>query len=253
MSRKLTATTPTELEWDIPDMELYDEIITTAAATFVETDITRADALNWSSVGMNTGIGVFAMDTARLDLIAAFRAIIRNMVHDDLEFETVPKESLLASYGLTLYAHKGTRPFRATKMIEILRRSNPRLKGEVEVVEVKEFPLTHAIEKKRGVRIITLLGDQDFLDSLYEYPPNYPFTASILRNLYIRGGSRRNPKDPLAQKPQGRTRMGKKALRRFVNGTSKEVLNKAADDLTDKMSGANLQVCLLYTSPSPRD
>ena len=70
------------------------------------------------------------------------------------------------------------------------------MKGEIEVVEVKEFPLTHAVEKKRGVRIITLLGDQDFLDSLYEYPPSYPFTASILRNLYIRGGQGATPKTP---------------------------------------------------------
>ena len=76
MCRKLTATKPEELEWDIPDMTLYDEVFTTAATAFVETDITRSDTLNWLSVGLNTGIGMFAMDTADMSLISVFRAII---------------------------------------------------------------------------------------------------------------------------------------------------------------------------------
>ena len=66
-----------------------------------------------------------------------------------------------------------------------------------------------------------------------------------MRNLYIRGGSRRNPKDPLAQKTPGRTRMGKKALKKFLSGTAQEVINKAAaaaDELSQKLSGANLKV-----------
>ena len=157
------------------------------------------------------------MSTARMDLVEQFRLLIRKFDHDDLEFETFPKNSLLDDYGLSLYAHKGTKPFRPLMIIESLRRSNPKLKGELEVLECKEFPMTHPVEKRRGSRVITLHADQKFLDGLYEYPPNYPFTASILRNIFIRGGARRNPKDPKAQRPPtGRT-------------------------------------CLLYTSPSPRD
>ena len=56
--------------------------------------------------------------------------------------------------------------------------------------------MSHPTEKKRGTRIITLHADQAFLDSLYEFLPNFPFAGSILCNLYIRGGARRNPKDP---------------------------------------------------------
>ena len=98
------------------------------------------------------------------------------------------------SYGLTIYAHKGTRPFRPMTLVQALRRSNPQLRGEVEVIECREYPLNHPVEKRRGVRVITLNEDQKFLDSLYEFPPNYPFTASVLRNIYVRGGARRNPK-----------------------------------------------------------
>ena len=139
-----------------------------------------------------------------------------------MEFETFPKNSLLKSYGLTLYVHKGMRAFRPTMIVETLRRSNPQLKGELEVMECKEFPHNHPMEKRRGVRIITLHADQTFLDSLYEFPPNYPFNASILCNIYIRGGARLNPKDPKAKRPAGRTRFGKKSVEKFltiVSGT----------------------------------
>ena len=150
-------------------------------------------------------------------------------------------------------------------MVEILRRGNPQLKGEVEVIECKEFPMNHPVEKKRGVRILSLHADQQFLDSLYEFPVNYPFSASVIRNVYIRGGNRRNPKDPRAKRPPGRTRLGKASVKKILTITSGEVLEQAAEEseLNEKMSSAdinnvrnliiNTRLCLLYTSPSPRD
>ena len=72
--------------------------------------------------------------------------MIRETNHDSLEFETFPKESLLDSYGLSLYAHKGTRHFKPTTIVQLLRRGNPQLKGELEVLESKEFPMCHPME-----------------------------------------------------------------------------------------------------------
>ena len=94
-------------------------------------------------------------------------------------------------------------------MVEILRRGHPQVKGELEIIECKEFPMNHPTEKKRGVRIITLHADQQFLYSLYKFPVNYPFSASVILNVYIKGGTRRNPKDPRAKRPPGHTRLGK--------------------------------------------
>ena len=98
------------------------------------------------------------MDTARMDLISIFRATIRDLKHDVMEFETFPKNSLIDTYGLTLYVHKGTRPFRPTKIVELLRRSNPRLAGEIEVIDCKEYPMTHAVEKKRYMSIPRIIN-----------------------------------------------------------------------------------------------
>ena len=95
MCRKLVITNPEDLEWDLPDNELYDEIVTAASDAFFEEDITYSDALLWSSIGQTTGIGMFAMNTNRMDLIKKFRDLLRNADHETLEFETFPKESLL--------------------------------------------------------------------------------------------------------------------------------------------------------------
>ena len=120
MSRKLVATRREDQKWDFPDHEIYDEVITTALAYFIEANINHSKALLWSSVGQAMGIGLFAMAPEKLDLIEQFRLIIRKYEHSELEFETFPKEALLESYGLSLYAHKGTKPFRPTTLVEIL-------------------------------------------------------------------------------------------------------------------------------------
>ena len=72
MKRKLVATRQDDLEWDLPEQELYDEVILAASAQFIEADITHADTLVWSSAGQTTGIGMFAMSTAKMDLVELF-------------------------------------------------------------------------------------------------------------------------------------------------------------------------------------
>ena len=138
-------------------------------------------------------------------------------------------------------------------LIESFRLSNPRLKGELELVDVKAFPLDHPSPKRRGTRVFTLQPDQTFLDSIYEYPASYPFQAAILRNIYIRGGARRNMKDPRAQRPPGRLRLGKKSLKKFLDESVTEVANKhatAEEKLADKMGATKIDPNAPSTSRS---
>ena len=72
MCRKLDATGQQDLEWELPENATYNAVITEASATFIEANIEHADALLWSSVGQTTGIGMFAMPTAKLDLVKQF-------------------------------------------------------------------------------------------------------------------------------------------------------------------------------------
>ena len=94
MERKLVATCREDLDWELPGSERYEDVINQASAAFLEEDIDNAAALLWSSVGQNTGIGMFAMSTARMDLIEKFRLMVREINDDTMEFETFPKDSL---------------------------------------------------------------------------------------------------------------------------------------------------------------
>ena len=64
----------------------------------------------------------------------------------------------------------------------------------------------------------------------------------MIRNLYIRGRARRNPKDPKAQRPPGRTKVGKKAIKKLLAETAQDVIKKAEGEeaLAEKLSEATI-------------
>ena len=48
-------------EWEIPDPADFDELMNIAIADFIDDDFTRMNAIQWSSVGQQTGVGLFSM------------------------------------------------------------------------------------------------------------------------------------------------------------------------------------------------
>ena len=117
-------------------------------AVFIEDNPEKADVIDWSSVTQKTGVGMFAMWTDKPELLSQFRALLRSLMHDKYEFESFPKDTLLESYAITIYAHKQTLPFKTKTFMEQFRRSQ----RDMEVVEVKEFPLDHEAKRKQGIR-----------------------------------------------------------------------------------------------------
>ena len=209
-------------------------------AVFIEQDPTKADAIDWSSVAQKTGIGMFTMWAHKAELMNQFRALLHTLEHDTFEFDSFPKETLIDNYSITVYAHKKTSLFKVKTLMEQLLHSNKGLKGAMEVIEYKEFPMDHPASRKQGVRIISVQGDQEFLDSLYDFPANFPFKASIFNNIYVRGGARRGPKDPKALKPPPRARLNKSSLKKLLHGNASEALTQAEKDLATKMSSASI-------------
>lgn len=69
-----------------------------------------------------------------------------------------------------------------------------------EVLKSDKLTVDHPVACKQNTRIITLIPNQEFLDQLQKFPPNYPFGAGLCKRLYIRGGSRINPEDRDAKK-----------------------------------------------------
>ena len=177
-----------------------------------------------------------------MGLMELFRSLLRIKGFKNLYVESFPKQTLLGSYAMTLYAHKGSLPYRPAVLVALLMQSNPDLKGSIEVLESKNYPLNHATEKRRGARIISLQANQDFLDCIHAYPTSYPFTAGILKNLYIRGGTRRNFKDPSARKPPRRPRLSKNSQKRLLQQSNDDIMKKSAaeDDVASRLSGTHI-------------
>ena len=63
----------------------------------------------------------------------------------------------------------------------------------------------------------------------------------MLPNLFFRGGTRRNPKDPKAQKPTGRTTLGKKSIKKFLTATTEDVIKQTDDEeIAEKLHDAKI-------------
>ena len=192
-----------QMEWDIPEAEFFEQIMNEAYADFIEPDITRMDAIKWSSVGSQTGVGVFSAVASKLDDVQLFREVIRTKVYSGHMAESFPRQTMLNVYGLSLYAHKGTIAYRAPLLMRMLMRThheNFDTSCQCEVLKADKFSANHPIARKQNTRIITLIPNQEFLDKLHKFPSGFPFGAGLCKRLYIIGGSRVNPEDPTAKK-----------------------------------------------------
>ena len=151
---------------------------------------------------------------------------------------------MLTDYGITLYAHKGTIAYRPSIVLAMLLRTNQSdfAGGECEVLKADKFPANHPIIRKQNARIISPLPDQKFLDQLYKFPANYAFEAGLCKRLYIRGGSRIDPKDPTAKKATRRPRFGKAAIAKLLLDNNKEIMKKGEEeqDVAERMGQATI-------------
>ena len=230
--------TDPESSWEVPDGTFFDTIMNEAFAQFIEPDITRMDALKWSSVATNTGVGAFSAVTEQLEHVQIFREILRTKVFAGQMAESFPKQTLLNDYGITLYAHGGTQAYRAPILLAMLLRTHQEdFKGQCEVLKHDKFPANHPITKKQNARIISLLPDQEFLDHLQKFPNSFPFKAGFCNRLFIRGGVRIDPKDPEAKRVERRPRFGRAAISKLLLANQEEILRKgeAEQDMADKM------------------
>ena len=226
---------------ELPDGKFFDTIMNEAFADYIEPDITRMDALKWSSVATTTGVGAFSAVAAQLDLVQTFRDILRKKVYEGHMAESFPKQTLLNNYGITLYAHGGTIAYRAPILLAMLLRTHQEdFKGQCEVLKHDKFPHNHPITKKQNARIISLLPDQEFLDHLQKFPSSYPFKAGFCNRLFIRGGVRADPKDPEAKKVERRPKFGRAAISKLLLANQEEILKKGAaeQDMADRMEKA---------------
>ena len=93
-------------------------------------------------------------------------------------------------------------------------------------MECREYKKTHPVVRRRGAKIITFTGDEEFLDRLHSFPSNFPFSIKIA-NAYIRGGDR--VKERYAGGKSQRPKISQRALRDLLQRNSKMRADAAAE------------------------
>ena len=224
VKEKLILQDAADVDWTIPVHELYEDIMSQIFDIYTEVNPDMVHAFKWSSVGSATGVGCFCVKTGKPTDIEEIRGVLRSIIHEGLCFESFPKKALLKSFSLTAYFPRSTKFVGTKKLVYWLLACNPGLKGTIWPVEARKFPDTHPIPRKRGARILSFSGDQKFLDSLHNFPPNFPFSIK-LANVYIRGGERAKNNNP--QQRKRRPRMTEEALKKLLARHGKEITEEA--------------------------
>ena len=92
-----------DAEWEIPTPEEFEECFGLAINEFTDINPDYLEILEYSSVGWNTGVGMFSVRSDMLKEVDIFREIIRNTVYEGKKFETFPRKMLLTKYALSCY------------------------------------------------------------------------------------------------------------------------------------------------------
>jgi hypothetical protein len=219
-----------QVNWGIPTAEDYFEVIGRVTSRFTDVDPTFIHGLSWSSVGSHTGTGVFSIKTGQMEHIRGFRAMLRDFINNGQCYESIPKEAIMNKYSLTLFISPGVAFVDTKKVLGWLLELNRGLKGKIEPVSVKKFKATHPNVRRRGARVVSFTGDQDFLDSLYQFPRDYPFDVKV-GNIYIRGGDRTEQSCP-------RSVRGRTARPKMTQAALHELLAKNRGDIVDQAMAA---------------
>ena len=120
----------------------------------------------------------------------------------------------MKSFSLTAFFPRSCKFVGMKKLLAWLFLCNRGLKGTIWPSVSKKFPDTHPNPRKRGARILSFTGDQQFLDSLHAFPRGFPFSIKIA-NAYIEGGERtREGKTSGVRRP--RPKMTKEALKALL-------------------------------------
>ena len=123
------------------------------------------------------------------------------------------------------------------KVLIWLMDLNRGLRGEIKPVLVKKLKQSHPNERRRGARIVSFTGDQDFLDSLHQFPRDYPFDVKV-GNLYIRGGDRTEQAYTRIRRGR-RPHMTQAAMLQLLKVNSGQIATEA-EEAEDRLAGLNI-------------
>ena len=178
-----------DVDWSIPTHEEFEDFMGYAMDIHTDDRPDLVHALSWSSVGAATGVGCFSVKTGNMNDLNDIRGTMRVIIYRGRCYESYPKKALMQSYSLTAFFPRATKCVGTKKLILWLLSCNRGLQGKIWPIQARKYPDDHPIVRRRGARVLSFTGDQKFLDSLHQFPKDYPFNIRI-SNVYIRGGER---------------------------------------------------------------
>ena len=216
------AARPEDLEWEFPERSMFYMIIGKAIDIYTEKDWDLIDYMSFSSVGWNTGVGLFAFGSNKLEQMEMFRNVIRSLEIGKKRIESYPKRMLLNRYAITIYFNAAFAWSTVPKLLFFFRKLNG-FDGNLTMAETRHYPDDHPTRK--GCKIMACEADQKFLDELCRYPSEHAFSIRYGGNLYVQGGERIDPDDPDAVRPR-RPRLSRQAAKKFISGSGEDILNE---------------------------
>ena len=142
----------------------------------------------------DSGAGIISLNYQDNRGAERFRSILRDFSTPQMGIETYPISTILKRYALSVYLHRH-HPCPTRHFGEVFAMCNPGMRGAMTVVDCKDIKTG----PRAGSRVLTLEGDEEFLDCLAKYDRNYRFRLSN-KKFYISGGNRKDTASP-AQVP----------------------------------------------------
>ena len=145
-----------------------------------------------------------------------------------------PKDGLIRKYNLTVMLGEDLKTYDETLLHKALLYRNEALGGELAVTHVKRFAASDKTKEgksKEGWKLVRLQGNEQFMDSLYQFPMTHRFKVGSGR-VMIRGGNRRDLTETeraaetawraIRDARQSRDMINKDVIRRVIDGVESE-------------------------------
>ena len=176
--------------WDTPQIDRVRNFASYLMCTIAELKLEFGNVLRWTNAWGNTAI--MGLDSSDLDMLLKFRTFFTTLRYFHQFINNFPKDALTNNHALTVLLRSDLREFKEIYLAEALFARN-KLFGILDTLQAETYTAadtTRAGVSKNGWRNVLLEGDQEFLESLSEFPPNHWFNIGPA-TVQIHGGDRR--------------------------------------------------------------
>ena len=235
--------------WDIPSLQTARDFMSRAQCTLIDLDMDYHTVINWCNPWGN--IPLLGLLTNDLDKLSKFRTFVSTLRFQNLHFNTFIKEAMVANMDITVLLKTDYREIDVQKLPAILFAHND-LHGALDIPKHEDFvegDTTRSGISKQGWKLLTLVGDEIFLDSLSHFTENHWFNIGV-GSIQIRGGQRKEESDFDAA---ARKRRRRSNITMITKAASNLLNNSVADDFIDEAAAtaaASAAAMSSYVNPA---